>query len=70
MDGKIIKDIKLPNDCLLVGIRRGNKEIIPRGNTKVYSGDQLLVLVNESNASLIREELTELGSSSNIYRGL
>lgn len=39
----------------------GNKEIIPKGNTEVYSGDQLLVLVNEDKAAWITEELQELG---------
>jgi H+/Cl- antiporter ClcA len=64
MDGKMIRDIKLPKDCLFVGIRRGNKEIIPKGNTEVYSGDQLLVLVNEDKAPLIGEKLLELGKKS------
>lgn len=61
MDGKFIKDIRLPQECLLVGIRRGSKEIIPKGNTEIYSGDQLIVLVNENNASFIKEKLLELG---------
>ena len=66
MDGKMIKDIKIPLNCLLVGIRRGNKEIIPKGNTEVYSGDQLLVLVNEDKAPSITEELLELGKNLNL----
>lgn len=61
MDGKVIRNIELPKDCLLVGIRRGNKEIIPKGNTELYSGDQLIVLVNEDKAPLIGERLLELG---------
>lgn len=62
MDGKMIKNISLPQDCLLVGVRRGDKEIIPKGNTLVYSGDYLIVLVNETKASSTNEKLLKLSS--------
>lgn len=61
MDCKMIKDVKLPADCLIIGIRRGNKEIIPKGNTTVCSGDNLLVLVNEDEAASVKEQLLEMG---------
>ncbi|SMB79131.1 H+/Cl-antiporter ClcA [Desulfonispora thiosulfatigenes DSM 11270] len=61
MDGKQIKDLKLPKDCLLVAIKRGEKEIIPRGDTVIYSGDCLNVLVNEDKAALTNQELLEMG---------
>jgi H+/Cl- antiporter ClcA len=63
MDRKVIKELKLPKDCLLVGIRRGMKEIIPKGNTMIYSGDYLQVLVDENNAAATKEELLELGGT-------
>lgn len=66
MDGKKIKDLKLPNHCLLVGIRRGEKEVIPKGNTTIYSGDCLIVLVNENKAAETNEELLEMSSKPNI----
>jgi hypothetical protein len=66
MDGKMIKSLNIPNDCLLVGIRRGNKEIIPNGSTTVYSGDQLLVLVNEDEAASTKEDLLQLGRNLSI----
>jgi Trk K+ transport system NAD-binding subunit len=43
------------------GIRRGNKEIIPKGNTLIYSSDYILVLVNENIAACVKEELIEMG---------
>lgn len=61
MDGRVIKDIKLPKECLLVGVRRGSKEIIPNGNTEVCSGDELIVLVNENKAPFVAEKLLDLG---------
>ena len=61
IDGKKIKDLKFPEDCLLVAIRRGEKEIIPRGDTRIYSGDYLNVLVNEDKAAIVNEELSAMG---------
>ncbi len=60
MDGKKIKELKLPSECLLVGIRRGEKEVIPKGNTTIHSGDCLIVLVNESKAAETNEQLSEM----------
>jgi len=60
MDGKAVKELKLPSSCLLVSIRRGEKEIIPNGNTKIYAGDYLYSLVNKNEAALIKEELLEM----------
>lgn len=59
-DGRTIKDIIMPKECLLVAIKRGEKEIIPRGDTKVYSGDYLHVLVNESRAASVNEDLMDV----------
>lgn len=62
LDGKFIKDLKLHPNCLIVAVRRGEKEIIPRGNTKIYSGDYLYIIANENQASMIKEELLIMGS--------
>ena len=32
IDGKRVKDLTLPQSCLLVSVKRGSEEIIPRGN--------------------------------------
>lgn len=66
MDGKEIKNLNLPSDCLLVGVRRGEKEIIPNGNTSIHSGDYLLVLVNENKAALTNEELLKISGHPSI----
>lgn len=66
MDGKKIKELNLPHECLLVGIRRGEKEVIPKGNTTIYSGDCLIVLVNENKAAKTNEELLEISSNPEI----
>ncbi len=30
-DGKTVKDVSWPDNCLLVSIQRGSQELIPRG---------------------------------------
>lgn len=66
MDGKKIRDLKLPRHCLIVGIRRGEKEVIPKGNTDIHSGDCLIVLVNENEAAATNEQLSQMCKVPNI----
>lgn len=51
LDGKQIKEIKWPSRCLLVAVRRGEEEIIPKEDTLIYPGDYLVVLTNEDRVS-------------------
>tara|TARA_Y100001947_G_scaffold138_1_gene132 strand:- start:11 stop:394 length:384 start_codon:yes stop_codon:yes gene_type:complete len=39
IDGKRIRDLSLPEDCVLVKIIRNRQIILPRGDTVLYSGD-------------------------------
>lgn len=45
---KMIKEIDWPQGALVVGIHRGNQDIVPNGNTKIASGDYLVILSSES----------------------
>lgn len=45
---KKIKDITWPKGSLVVGIHRGQKEFVPNGNTRIVSGDYLVVLSSEN----------------------
>jgi len=60
IDNKKLKDVELPENCLIVGIKRGNKEVIPRGNTTLLSGDILILLVNENQEALIKDSLMKM----------
>lgn len=60
LEGSLVKEIKWPSNCLIVGIRRGEKEIIPKGNTKIYSGDYLIALADEERAAEIKEKLLNM----------
>jgi len=57
LDGKRVRDVEWPACCLLVGVKRGESEIIPKGNTMLYSGDCLIVLIDENKAAEVKVEL-------------
>lgn len=44
---KLISEVEWPKGMLIVGIKRGAKEIIPKGSTKLIPGDYLVVLTSE-----------------------
>ncbi len=46
--GKSVREIgqALPDDCILVSIRRGDTVVIPHGDTTVQEGDQLVALAS------------------------
>ncbi|QGU94864.1 H(+)/Cl(-) exchange transporter ClcA [Clostridium bovifaecis] len=62
-EDKKIKDIDWPSNCLLVGVKRGQKEIIPKGNTTIYAGDYLIVLVDEDKAPQVTEVLLNMAGT-------
>lgn len=64
VEGKKISEINWPQNCLLVALYRGEKEIIPRGNTKMLEGDLLLVMVNQTESADMLDYLTDLTTSS------
>lgn len=66
LEGKKIKDITWPDKCLIVGIRRGEKEFIPKGNTAIYLGDYLVILTSEDTASASMDHLLKLSGSNDI----
>lgn len=68
LDGKQIKEIKWPSACLLVAVKRGEDEIIPKGDTFIYPGDYLIVLTNEDKSSKIIHILTLITEDTRIVK--
>jgi len=66
LDGKQIKEVKWPSHCLLVAVKRGGDELIPRGDTVIFPGDYLVVLTNEDKVSKINDELIIMTASCEI----
>lgn len=44
--GKPVRELAIPEKSVLIAVTRGDKVIIPRGDTVVQSGDQILVLAD------------------------
>ncbi|MCB2293479.1 ClC family H(+)/Cl(-) exchange transporter [Clostridium algoriphilum] len=68
LDGKQIKEVKWPSNCLLVAVKRGENEIIPKGNTVIFPGDYLIVLTNEDSVSKINDTLIIMTASCEILK--
>lgn len=47
IDGKELKHVELPSDTLITAVIRGERVITPRGDTVIYGGDVLYVLVSK-----------------------
>lgn len=44
-DGATVRDLELFEGSLLVTVRRGGSELIPKGNTRLAAGDELIFLI-------------------------
>lgn len=66
LEGKKIKEVEWPSNCLIVGVKREGVELIPKGDTKLLAGDYLIVLSNENDASEVKECLSEAGENLNL----
>ena len=66
LDGKQIKNVKWPSSCLLVAVKRGENEILPKGDTTIFPGDYLIILTNENMVSRINDALIVLTGSCDI----
>jgi len=58
--GKMIKEVIWPQGTLIVGIRRGETEHVPCGNTIISPGDYLIVLTSDHTYKEIKLKITEL----------
>jgi trk system potassium uptake protein TrkA len=60
--GEAIKDLPLPERCVIVTIIRKGEMIVPRGTTTVEVGDEVLAITDNIGA----EQLSELFTKPNI----
>jgi Chloride channel protein EriC len=60
LEGKKIKDISWPQNCLLIDIKRGNREIIPSGDTKIMAGDHLHIFTSTNQAAKLKKTLLQI----------
>lgn len=55
-----VKDIHLPKGCLLVGIKRGKRDLIPNGDTLILPNDTLILLVHAYAEADIRQQMEKM----------
>jgi trk system potassium uptake protein TrkA len=59
---KMVKDLILPKECVIVSILRGESVIFPRGETQILPEDKVLIITNKSVLSVIITELYDGGA--------
>lgn len=57
--GKMVKDIELPTETVLVTILRGNTALVPRGKTEICENDTILALTHSFDEEELRRCLNE-----------
>jgi cell volume regulation protein A len=62
--GKMIRDLNVPEKCLIMLISRNDKFIIPSGSTVIEGGDVLLALANVEDFSFMQKTLAQLKEES------
>ncbi|MCH4124015.1 MAG: chloride channel protein [Levilactobacillus sp.] len=62
--GKQVRDIVWPTGSLLVSVRRGERAVIPHGDTILRAGDMLVIFTYQNNRAYVRQQLTHLNDSS------
>jgi trk system potassium uptake protein TrkA len=58
IDGKTILELGVPRDATIVAVIRNERVIVPRGDTMVRSGDEVLVLVTSDSEDEVKRLLT------------
>lgn len=59
-DGIEVKDLPLPDNCVIAAILRNGEIVVPRGNTIILSGDEILAVTDRSGATTLANLLDPL----------
>ncbi len=65
-DGKQIVDLGVPRDATVVAVLRAERLIVPRGDTVLRVGDEVLVLVTEESEADVRTLLVAPGQGTSV----
>lgn len=57
-----ISEVKWPDKCLIVSIKRGEQELIPKGSYKIYAGDHLVFLTEYCKDPYLIEKLNRMAN--------
>lgn len=62
VEEKLIKEIDFPKNCLLIAIKRGGKDFIPRGDTRILAEDHLIFITDLNSETKLREMLDKIAT--------
>jgi trk system potassium uptake protein TrkA len=54
-NGRPIRDLAIPDNAIIITVLRGQENFIPRGDTVIQAGDDLLALADEPTQALLSE---------------
>jgi H+/Cl- antiporter ClcA len=57
---KLISEIQWPPATLVVGMKRGEKEFVPKGSTRILAGDYLVILTSDQSFKDLGSSIREL----------
>lgn len=60
LDGRKISEIQWPAGSLIVTVKRGGREILPVGSTRLKASDTIMVLAGESQEANVHKRIQEL----------
>lgn len=60
MDGGAVRDMFLPEGCLIVSIQRDEREFVPHGSTELRGGDKLILLCSEQDVGIVKDKLFKI----------
>lgn len=62
LDNRYIRDVRWPEGCLVIGIKRGSEEITPNGNTLIHSGDMVILISDAARAAAAKRQVLRLAT--------
>ncbi|MCB0339751.1 MAG: chloride channel protein, partial [Bdellovibrionales bacterium] len=62
MDSALVKNLRFPKGCLLIRLKKGGRDTIPSGDTRLEAGDEVTVVVAADIVSSIAQ-VRELASA-------
>lgn len=62
LQDKMISQINWPKECLVLAVRRGEKEMLAHGKTVLKAGDTLLILVANEQVQAVRTALQKMSA--------
>lgn len=60
LEDALISEVTWPNNCLLVSVQRGSDELIPKGRTKLLTGDVIVTMTDERDAAYVYDKMEVL----------